>query len=246
MPKKISSVKKEALDKTAAMFEVTSLPKEELSTRIELVSDKSGNSIENVIKEREREKEHVQELQEAKELGIEEPIVESTNNEILQSLQKDLEESRERYIELSEEKNKILEERNSAAKKAHELSKQNEILIREKENLQKKIDEISSSLDLTKTDYSRELVDCKIQIEDLQKSIEAYEQNESNYKFEITKLKAEISNLETALTEQPEAKKRLENNLHKPAVQARIPMYQTSKKPRIPSASKANGYDSWN
>lgn len=245
MPKKIAAVKKEAADKTAAMFEVTALSKEELSTQIGLVADKPGNAIENIIEEREKEKAHEAELVEAKELGIEEPIVESTQNEILKSLQKDLEESQSRYVELSEEKDKILEERNAVAKKAHELSKQNEVLLKEKEELQKKVDELSSSLDLTKTDSSRELVDCKIQIEDLQKAIEAYEQNESSYKFEITKLKAEIANLETALTEQPEAKKRLEKQLHQ-QTPAKIPMYQPAPKPKLPSAARSNGYDSWN
>ena len=246
MPKKISSVKKEALDKTAAMFEVTALPKEELSTRIELVSDKSGNAIKNIIEEQEKEKAHKEELQEAKDLGIEEPIMESTQNEILQSLQKDLEESQSRYVELSEEKDKILKERNEIAKKAHELSKQVETLTSERDALQKQVEELSSNLDLTKTDTSRELLDCKIQIEDLQKAVEAYEQNESNYKFEITKLKAEIANLETALTEQPEAKKRLDKKLHQPVTPTRIPMYQTPKSQKLPSAATANGYDSWN
>lgn len=231
------------IDQTAAMFEVTALPKEELKTAVGLVLDKPGNPIENIIKDKELEAIHDTEIAEAKELGIDPPIVESTQNEILKTLQKDLEESQNRFAELSEEKERILKERNDVAKKAHELSKQVETLTSEKDDLQKQINELSSNLDLMKTDSTRELVDYKIQIEDMEKKISIYEENESNYKFEITKLKAEIANLETALTEKPEAKKRLEKNL-KQTTPARIPMYQPQ--PQAKSAAKINGYDSWN
>ena len=244
---KAETSNQDVINRTAAMFEVTALPKEEMQTAVEMVLDKPGNPIDNIIKDRELEALHETEIAEAKELGISTPIVESTQNEILKSLQKDLEESQNRYVELSEEKNKIAKEKEDMKKKISELLKSNDVLSKENAILSTKIKELNSDLDLNKTDSSREILDYKIQVEDLEKKISIYEENESNYKFEITKLKAEIANLETALTEQPEAKKRLEKNLRQ-TVPTKIPMYNSAplKKVGLKNVAKENGYDSWN
>lgn len=247
---KNETVSKEAAAKAAAMFNVTAMSQKELSEEVKLVSDQSGSPIENMLKNREIEKQHQEELQEAKELGMEnEPIQESTTSEIVKGLQKDLEESQNRYVALSEEKEKLEKSTNDLKKKISELLKSNNDLSKENEELSKKVNELDSEIDVSKTDYSREIIDYKIQIEDLQKQISAYQQNESNYKFEITKLKAEINNLETALTEKPEAKKAFENKIHSVPQTTIVPMFTPrtrQKNQGLPNAGKANGYESWN
>lgn len=255
MPSKRTTLKndkasKEAVDKAAAMFSVTAMPQEELNSELKLVSDQAGNPIENMLKNKELEKQHEEEIEEAKQLGMENgPIIESTTSEVIKGLQKDLEESQNRYVALSEEKEKLEKSTNDLKKKISELLKSNNDLSKEKEELTKQINELNSKLDVSTTDYSREILDYKIQIEDFQKQISAYEQNESNYKFEITKLKAEIANLETALTEKPEAKKAFDNKIHSTSNVSVVPMFisrQQQQRKGIQSASKANGYESWN
>ena len=247
---KNETVSKEAADKAAAMFSMTAMSQKELSEEAKLVEDQSGNPIENMIKNREIEKQHQEELKEAKELGMEnEPIQEATTSEIVKGLQKDLEESQNRYVALSEEKEKIEKSTADLKKKISELLKSNSDLSKENEELSKRVNELDSELDVSKTDYSREILDYKIQIEDFQKKISAYEQNESNYKFEITKLKAEINNLETALAEKPEAKKAFDKKIHSTPATTIVPMFTPrtqQKHPGLPNAGRENGYDSWN
>ena len=247
---KNETVSKEAADKAAAMFSMTAMSQKELSEEAKLVEDQSGNPIENMIKNREIEKQHQEELQEAKDLGMErEPIQEATTSEIVKGLQKDIEESQNRYVALSEEKERLEKDTVELKKKISELLKANTDLSKENEKLSKRTNELNSELDVSKTDYSREILDYKIQIEDLQKQISAYEQNESNYKFEITKLKAEINNLETALAEKPEAKKAFEQKMHSTPASTIVPMFvpkSQQKRQGLPNAGKANGYESWN
>ena len=250
MAQRIKKLEKEAAEKAAAMFNVTSMSQKELSAEALLVSDQKGSIVENMLKNKELEKQHEEEIAESKKLGLENaPIIESTTGEIIKGLQKDLEENQNRFVELSEEKEKIAKEKKELENKISDLIAEKDMLSKENSILSKKINELSSELNLNKTDLSRDIVDSKIQIEDLQNQIYIYEQNESNYKFEITKLKAEINNLETALAKKPEAKQRLDNALHSNVQQTPLPMFvpkEQARRSSLPNAARMNGYESWN
>jgi predicted RNase H-like nuclease (RuvC/YqgF family) len=222
--------KKEAIAKTAAMFEVTAMSPEELSAAAKFVEDKSGNELDNIIENVELEKKHAEEIEEAKALGLStDPIIESTNSEIIRDLERKIEESQNRYLEAVEDKNAFKQE--------------NEQLSKEISSLKKTITSISSEYDCYKTDSSREITNYKINIDDLNEKIEIFERNESNYKLEVAKLKAEITNLEEQLENIPEAKNQ-KNESKKSRI---LPMYSSKSAQNIKSVPPStNGYSSWN
>ena len=231
--------KKTAKDRaaqTAAMFAVTSMSTEELSTAVQ----KDKNFIENQTKEvidAKIEQQHQEETAEAKAIGLtSEPIFESTAHEVAKDLEQKLEESQVRYLELAEEKE-------SLKKKVAELEAENMRLVRENKVSQQTILSLSSDLNVHKIDTSREIADYKITIDDLRESLEVYKYNENNYKLEISNLRDSLSNLERAIKQN--------SALSKQFVQRGAPlgsesqMFFNSAQARKMNGP-SNGYDAWN
>lgn len=249
MTQQKKTAKKQAIEKTAAMFEVTSMPSEQLSSAAKMVEEKSGNPLDNIIENAEIEKRHVEELSEAKELGLEtEPVFESTKSEIIKALNTELDSGREEIAKLLEEKDDLLKQLKDAVANTNEISKNFQDLKKENDKLSKDLLSLSSELDLNKTDMSREIVDYKVTIQDLQEKIDIYERNESNYKFEITKLKAEIANLETELeAEKSKIQKSKQDQAQTFNSNSLGPMF--SRRPQqsgLKVPPHQNGYTSWN
>ena len=223
--------KKDAINKAAAMFEFTSMTQDELSAAAKFVEDKPGNELDNIIENAELEKKHIEEVEEAKALGLStDPIIEATNSEIVKDLEKKIEEGRARYLE-------AIEDKNAFKARSEQLSKENA-------ELKNTINSISSEYNCYKTDCSREIADYKINIEDLKEKIDIFERNESNYKLEVAKLKAEINNLETKIEESETTERK-----QKTPPSRIVPMY--SSKPKKTPVKKlvppsTNGYTSWN
>lgn len=211
----------------AAMFAMTSMSSEELST---MSDEKKSTMLEDFVTEKENEeleKIHKEEEAEAKELGMDDTlIVESTPNEISKDFEQKLEESQTRYLEAVEDKRKAEEE--LARIKAENIS-------------------LSSQLDLLKTDSSREIANYKVEMSDLNEAVSIYKANEINYKAEIASLKSNLHELEIALDE---ANKIInEGGGKKVIVQQEqlpkgIPMFTPKKNANV--APPSNGYSSWN
>lgn len=217
----------------AAMFEITSVSSEDLSGK-----GVSGEEfVQSVIEQKENdeiEKLHDEELAEAKTLGIEDSlVVEATTNEVSKDFERQLEESRARYLEAIDDK-KAIEEKNKN-------------LLKEISDLSAKLTVAYSELDCLKTDSSREITNYKIEIEDLNETIRIYKSNESNYKAEIAALKADLGTLEDSLEE---ANKII--NKSKPvdktpcATSTKVLKPFTLGKNRKPRPGPTNGYSSWN
>ena len=217
--------KKEIAAKSAAMFEVTSIPTDNLSAMPD-VNAKISAEVKRA-EEEEIEKLHEEEAAEAKMLGIEDAvIVESTSNEISKDFEAKLEEAQARYLEAVDDKNKYAEE--------------NKKLKSKNEELLSAINDISSSFDCYKIDASRDIANYQVEIQDLQEKISIYEHNEENYKIEISNLRTKFASLEQQIEEY---KKNLESKAAYAAAKLRAvmpgPIAQT--KP-----VQSNGYVSWN
>lgn len=227
--KQKSRIEKEIVAKTAAMFEVTSTPSEQISSlpNIDEIVDKAVIDATN----KELEEMHETEINEAKELGMSDSIiVESTVNEISKDFESKIEELQNRYLEATEDKNNLIEENKKLKNTNEELvSKINSITIDNETKIQNLLTEIDKY---------------KNTIQELQRLVTLYTHNESNYKMEIANLRSEISSLKQKINSN--MKNNLEQNVNN-SKKLNIPIYtQYSPNQKNNFKNSINGYSSWN
>lgn len=221
--------------KTAAMFELTSIPKSQVSSIPNIEKTIENTKIE--IDAKEMEEMHQAELSEAKQLGIEDTtIIESTVNEISNDFSQKLEESQMRYLEAIEDRDKFKNELDI-------VKKENQSILCENNKLKSDISQLSSDYNCYQVDTSREITNYKIAIDEYQEKISMYEQNQFNYKLEIAGLKDKIKDLEQkindkAIHEQRKTSGSLLGNSQQ--------MFMSRPKYNNPIPISKNGYDSWN
>lgn len=221
--------------KTAAMFELTSIPKSQVSSIPNIEKTIENTKIE--IDAKEMEEMHQAELSEAKQLGIEDTtIIESTVNEISNDFSQKLEESQMRYLEAIEDRDRFKNELDI-------IKKENQSILCENNKLKSDISQLSSDYNCYQVDTSREITNYKIVIDEYQEKISMYEQNQFNYKLEIAGLKDKIKDLERKINDKAIHEQRKTNGSLLANSQQMFmsrPKYNKS----IPISK--NGYDSWN
>ena len=221
--------------KTAAMFELTSIPKSQVSSIPNIEKTIENTKIE--IDAKEMEEMHQAELSEAKQLGIEDTtIIESTVNEISNDFSQKLEESQMRYLEAIEDRDRFKNELDI-------IKKENQSILCENNKLKSDISQLSSDYNCYQVDTSREITNYKIAIDEYQEKISIYEQNQFNYKLEIAGLKDKIKDLERKINDKAIHEQRKTNGSLLGNSQQ---MFMSRSKYNNPIPISKNGYDSWN